>query len=47
MKFNRCWSLVQRNFSLSAQTERQQCRQAVNNKLEMIGISVFKGIRDL
>lgn len=47
LKFNRCWSVVQRNFSFGAQTERQLCRQAVNSKLEMIGVSVFKGIKDL
>lgn len=47
LKFNRCWSAVQRNFFLSAQTERQLCRQAANNKLEMIGVGVFKGIKDL
>lgn len=47
LKFDCCWSAVQRNFSSSAQTERQPSKQAVNNKVEMIGVTVLKGIEDL
>ena len=47
LNFNHGWPVVQGNFFFSVQTGRQLSRQAVNNKLEMIGISVFKGIKGL